>query len=92
MKNNTGLVELTGRTAKQVFPYCADRIEFAELHGLLFDRPCMHADRIITARTIMLGPRFGITEALFHAYRNGLIPYGWDVHTYRIVCIRPSVE
>lgn len=92
MRSNTRLVELTRRIAEEAFPYCSDTIDFDDLYGVVFGRPGVHADRIITARTIMMGRRYGITEALFEAYKNGLMPYGWDIHSYSLVCISPQVE
>ena len=48
------------------------------------------AEGIIEARVIFFGRRFGITEALFDTYKDGLFPFGYDRVEGEILCIRPA--
>ena len=47
------------------------------------------AQHIIDARLIFLGDHFGLTEAVFSGYRDGLFPFGYDRTRKDLTCIRP---
>ena len=49
------------------------------------------AQHIIDARVVFLGKRFGLTEAVFAAYGDGLFPFGYDRVETELLCVRPCV-
>jgi len=74
--------------AEAAFSHCPDSIDFDDIHGHVANRVGVIAWQIIDARLLMMGPRFGITEALFAAFQDGLLPYGWNLRERTIVCVR----
>ncbi len=47
-----------------------------------------HFNGILRSRAVSLSKRHAPMEALFHAYQQGLLPFGWDWES--IVCINPN--
>ncbi|MCG6155824.1 hypothetical protein [Rubinisphaera margarita] len=65
------------------------------LTGVYFER-CIqitlraHFESIVKIRMLTSGTEFVPLEAVLHAYRQGLLPYGWNADTDRVLCVNPE--
>ena len=67
------------------YPYSSD-----DLLSIVTGNILSAAEAIINARIVFLGKRFGLSEALFDCYREGLFPFGYDRTEMTLLCIRPE--
>lgn len=67
-------------------------IDPEELYSHIISRPILHGTAILYARVILMGRRYAILEAVLEAYKDGLLPFGWDLETDSILAIRPVID
>lgn len=67
-----------------------DAFPFDEIHNHVAGRVGVLCEQICAARVLTGGRRYGLTEALFKAFTDGLLPFGYDASSGSIVCLRPS--
>lgn len=65
----------------------SDQLPFDEIHNHVAGRVGVICEQICVARAVTGGTRFGLTEALFKAFRLGLLPFGYDAKSGSIACI-----